>query len=49
MRSSIVRGIARTQARIEVRQNGYLVQSLTVAPGGIFTDKFACNGVQDQT
>ncbi|MEE6820982.1 fimbria/pilus outer membrane usher protein, partial [Escherichia coli B9:H18] len=28
-----VRGIARTQARIEVRQNGYLIHSLTVAPG----------------
>lgn len=30
----VVRGIARTQARIEVRQNGYLIQSQTVAPGG---------------
>ncbi|EJZ0098976.1 aggregative adherence fimbria II usher protein AafC [Escherichia coli] len=29
----VVRGIARTQARIEVRQNGYLIQSQTVAPG----------------
>lgn len=29
----VVRGIARTQARVEVRQNGYLIQSLTVAPG----------------
>lgn len=29
----VVRGIARTQARIEVRQNGYLIHSLTVAPG----------------
>ncbi|TBN97408.1 pilin outer membrane usher protein SafC [Salmonella enterica subsp. salamae serovar 13,22:z:-] len=28
-----VRGIARTQARIEVRQNGYLIDSRTVAPG----------------
>lgn len=29
----VVHGIARTQARIEVRQNGYLIHSLTVAPG----------------
>ncbi|HCR2979394.1 TPA: fimbrial biogenesis outer membrane usher protein [Serratia marcescens] len=29
----IVRGIARTQARIEVKQNGYTVYSATVAPG----------------
>lgn len=29
----IVRGIARTQARVEVRQNGYTVYSATVAPG----------------
>ncbi|AUM10819.1 fimbria/pilus outer membrane usher protein [Escherichia coli] len=29
----VVRGIARTQARIEIRQNGYLIHSLTVAPG----------------
>ncbi|MFH0371226.1 fimbria/pilus outer membrane usher protein, partial [Escherichia coli] len=29
----VVRGVARTQARIEVRQNGYLIQSQTVAPG----------------
>ncbi|HDD8358615.1 TPA: fimbria/pilus outer membrane usher protein [Escherichia coli] len=29
----VVRGIAKTQARIEVRQNGYLIQSQTVAPG----------------
>ncbi|ENQ1253785.1 fimbria/pilus outer membrane usher protein [Escherichia coli] len=29
----VIRGIARTQARIEVRQNGYLIHSLTVAPG----------------
>ncbi len=27
----VVRGVARTQARIEVRQNGYLIQSQTVA------------------
>ncbi|EPT7718395.1 fimbria/pilus outer membrane usher protein [Escherichia coli] len=31
--SPVVRGIARTHARIEVRQNGYLIYSLTVAPG----------------
>ncbi|EFA7644966.1 fimbria/pilus outer membrane usher protein [Escherichia coli] len=29
----VIRGVARTQARIEVRQNGYLIQSQTVAPG----------------
>ncbi|TXE24303.1 fimbrial biogenesis outer membrane usher protein [Serratia marcescens] len=29
----IVRGIARTQARIEVRQDGYVVYETTVAPG----------------
>ena len=29
----VVRGIARTQARIEVRQNGYLIHSQTIAPG----------------
>ncbi|MEB7742758.1 fimbria/pilus outer membrane usher protein, partial [Escherichia coli] len=29
----VVRGIARSQARVEVRQNGYLIQSQTVAPG----------------
>nr|WP_079451256.1 fimbria/pilus outer membrane usher protein [Serratia marcescens] len=29
----VVRGIARTQARIEVRQGGYVIYSTTVAPG----------------
>ncbi|HCD8687296.1 TPA: aggregative adherence fimbria 3 usher protein Agg3C [Escherichia coli] len=29
----VIRGIARTQARIEIRQNGYLIQSQTVAAG----------------
>ncbi|MEB7742507.1 fimbria/pilus outer membrane usher protein [Escherichia coli] len=29
----LVKGIARTQARIEVRQNGYVVYNTTVAPG----------------
>lgn len=29
----VVRGVARTQARVEVRQNGYLLYSETVAPG----------------
>lgn len=29
----IVRGIARTQARVEVKQNGYTIYSSTVAPG----------------
>lgn len=35
----VVRGTARSQARIEVRQNGYLIFSTTVAPGPFeFTD-----------
>lgn len=29
----VVRGIARSQARIEVRQNGYIIYTTTVAPG----------------
>lgn len=29
----VVRGIAQTQSRVEVRQNGYLIYSTTVAPG----------------
>jgi len=29
----VVRGVARTQARIEVRQNGYLIYNKTVSPG----------------
>lgn len=29
----VVQGIARTQARIEVRQNGYVIYNTTVAPG----------------
>lgn len=29
----VVRGIARTQARVEVKQNGYTIYSATVAPG----------------
>ncbi|MGG7399184.1 fimbria/pilus outer membrane usher protein, partial [Escherichia coli] len=29
----VIRGVARTQARVEVRQNGYLIQSQTVSPG----------------
>ncbi|HAS3654424.1 TPA: fimbrial biogenesis outer membrane usher protein [Vibrio cholerae] len=29
----VVRGVARSQARVEVRQNGYLIFSTTVAPG----------------
>lgn len=31
--SPIVRGIARTQARVEVKQNGYTLYNATVAPG----------------
>lgn len=35
----VVRGTARSQARIEVRQNGYLIFSTTVSPGPFeFTD-----------
>ncbi|CAI1507047.1 fimbria/pilus outer membrane usher protein [Serratia ficaria] len=29
----VVRGIARTQARVEVMRNGYVIYSMTVAPG----------------
>lgn len=29
----VVRGVARTQARVEIRQNGYLIHSKNVAPG----------------
>ncbi len=29
----VVRGIARTQARVEVKQNGYTIYNTTVAPG----------------
>ncbi|EHR8284209.1 fimbria/pilus outer membrane usher protein [Escherichia coli] len=29
----VIRGIANSQARVEVRQNGYILQSQTVAPG----------------
>lgn len=31
--SPVVRGIARTQARVEVKQNGYTLYNATVAPG----------------
>ncbi len=30
----VVRGVANTNARVEIRQNGYLIYQTTVAPGG---------------
>ncbi|GAB5125067.1 fimbria/pilus outer membrane usher protein [Escherichia coli] len=40
----VVRGIARTQARIEVRQNGYLIDSRTVAPGAFVLSDLPLTG-----
>ncbi|HHX3545964.1 MULTISPECIES: fimbria/pilus outer membrane usher protein [Enterobacter] len=31
--SPVIRGVARTQARIEVKQNGYTIHNVTVSPG----------------
>ncbi|EBA9765003.1 pilin outer membrane usher protein SafC [Salmonella enterica] len=43
--SPVVRGIAHSQARVEVRQQGYLVYSTTVAPGAFeLTDMPARGG-----
>lgn len=44
----VIRGIARTQARVEVKQNGYTVYSNTVAPGPFaLTDLTATGGGGD--
>lgn len=40
----VVRGIARTQARVEVRQNGYTLYSTTVAPGAFALSDFSLAG-----
>ena len=42
--SPVVRGIARTQARVEVKQNGYTVYNATVAPGPFALSDFAAGG-----
>lgn len=42
--SPVVRGIARTQARVEVRQSGYTVYSATVAPGPFALDSLSLSG-----
>lgn len=42
--SPVVRGIARTQARVEVRQSGYMVYSATVAPGPFVLDSLSLSG-----
>ncbi len=42
--SPVVRGIARTQARVEVRQSGYTVYSATVAPGPFVLDSLPLSG-----
>lgn len=39
--SPVVRGIARTQARLEVKQSGYTVYSATVAPGPFVLDSLS--------
>lgn len=43
----VVRGIARTQARIEVRQNGYLIHSQIVAPGAFALNDLPVTGSSD--
>lgn len=42
--SPVVRGIARTQARVEVKQNGYTVYNATVAPGPFALSDFSAGG-----
>ncbi|WP_353620548.1 fimbria/pilus outer membrane usher protein [Enterobacter sp. Cy-643] len=42
--SPVVRGIARTQARVEVKQNGYTIYNATVAPGPFALRDFAAGG-----
>lgn len=42
--SPVVRGIARTQARVEVKKNGYTVYNATVAPGPFALSDFAAGG-----
>ncbi len=40
----VVRGIARSQARIEVRQNGYVIYNTTVAPGAFALTDLQASG-----
>lgn len=40
----VVRGIARTQARVEVKQNGYTIYNATVAPGPFALTDLATSG-----
>ncbi|MEO3325960.1 fimbria/pilus outer membrane usher protein [Enterobacter cloacae] len=40
----VVRGIARTQARVEVKQNGYTLYNATVAPGAFALTDLAATG-----
>lgn len=40
----IVRGIARTQARVEVQQNGFTIYNATVAPGAFELSDLSLNG-----
>lgn len=40
----VVRGIARTQARVEVKQNGYTIYSQTVAPGPFALTNLSLSG-----
>ncbi|MDC7861819.1 fimbria/pilus outer membrane usher protein, partial [Pantoea ananatis] len=42
--SPVVRGIARTQARVEVKQNGYTVYNATVPPGPFALSNFNKGG-----
>ncbi|WP_447826108.1 fimbria/pilus outer membrane usher protein [Aeromonas salmonicida] len=41
----VVRGTARSQARVEVKQNGYIIFSTTVAPGPFEFNDLASGGV----
>ncbi|MDR7019090.1 fimbria/pilus outer membrane usher protein [Aeromonas salmonicida] len=40
----VVRGIAKTQARVEVKQNGYIIYSKTIAPGPFSLDDLTTSG-----
>lgn len=43
----IVRGIARTQARVEVKQNGYTIYNATVAPGPFALTDLSTSGASN--
>jgi outer membrane usher protein len=40
----VVKGVAKTQAQVEIRQNGYLVYSTSVPPGPFVLDNFSPSG-----